>query len=119
MNETNIQKLKGSFPSLYHDFDYFECEDGWFQILWNLSEKIYLSGEVTKITCIKEKFGTLRVYFDTGFDSHDVISKLVTDAENASCGVCEMCGQPGKIRNGGWIKTLCDEHSEIFYAKRT
>jgi hypothetical protein len=24
---------------------------------------------------------------------------------------CEVCGQPGKRREGGWIKTLCDEHA--------
>jgi hypothetical protein len=24
--------------------------------------------------------------------------------------ICEMCGKPAKLRNDGWLVTLCDEH---------
>ena len=39
------------------------------------------------------------------------MSEYIDDAEDLSCKTCEDCGQPGKSRQGGWIKTLCDEHS--------
>jgi hypothetical protein len=31
-------------------------------------------------------------------------------AESWAAHSCETCGSPGKSREGGWIKTLCDEH---------
>jgi hypothetical protein len=27
--------------------------------------------------------------------------------------ICEVCGQPGKLPEDGWIKTLCDEHASV------
>ena len=61
---------------------------------------------------IKEKFGTARIYYNTeGQD--DYIDGLVSMAESMSKTTCEECGNAGTIGNhsGGWIKTLCDEHS--------
>lgn len=58
---------------------------------------------------VKEKFGTLRFYY-TGGDEH--ISGMVRMAESMSAVTCEDCGAPGKSRNGGWIRTLCDIHEE-------
>ena len=58
---------------------------------------------------MKEKYGTLRFYYDGG---DDYIAGIVHMAENMSARTCETCGAPGKIRRGGWIRTLCDEHAE-------
>ena len=58
---------------------------------------------------VKEKFGTLRFYYDGG---DEYISGLVAMAESMSGCTCEECGAPGKQRSGGWIQTLCDEHAE-------
>lgn len=58
---------------------------------------------------VKEKFGGLRFYINGG-DKH--IWALVDFAEAMSYRVCEICGKPGKTREGGWILTLCDEHHE-------
>lgn len=62
---------------------------------------------------IKEKFGTARIYYNTeGQD--DYIDGLVSMAESMSGVTCEECGNVGKIGThggGGWVKTLCDEHS--------
>ena len=35
---------------------------------------------------------------------------MVRMAESWAANTCEECGHPGKMRNGGWIRTLCDEH---------
>jgi len=56
---------------------------------------------------IKEKLGGLRFYYDGG---DEYIRGLVTMAEAVADRTCEECGRPGKQRDGGWIKTLCDEH---------
>lgn len=58
---------------------------------------------------VKEKFGSLRFYYRGG-DS--VVDGMVRMAEMMSSVTCEVCGKPGKMRGGGWIKTLCDEHAK-------
>lgn len=58
---------------------------------------------------VKEKFGGLRFY--TNFETEE-ISKLIENAEDKSYITCEECGKPGQLRKGGWLLTLCNEHSE-------
>lgn len=58
---------------------------------------------------VKEKFGTLRFYYYGGDDYCRGVESM---ADAMSCVTCETCGKPGKIRRGGWIRTLCDEHAE-------
>ncbi len=93
----------------------FECGDGWFYILRNLSEKIYLylirKGkkhlDYFKVTQVKEKYGSLRYYY---FGGDEQISKWVNEAEKASETICEQCGSKGKTRGKGWYTTLCLRH---------
>ena len=54
---------------------------------------------------VKEKFGTLR-YYCNGSDNMD---RLINLAKILSAVTCENCGKYGKIRQGGWIRTLCDD----------
>ena len=56
---------------------------------------------------VKEKFGGLRFYFHGG---DDYVHGLVDLAEGMSYRLCEECGKPGKLREGGWLRTVCDEH---------
>lgn len=60
-------------------------------------------------TQVKEKFGTLRFYYDGG---DDFIHGLSTMAESMSAVTCEVCGNPGKTIGGGWVRTLCRTHAE-------
>lgn len=57
---------------------------------------------------VKEKFGTLRFYY---YGSHE-FDALVEMAEELSATTCEECGAFGSIRDGGWLRTLCDEHAK-------
>jgi len=57
---------------------------------------------------VKEKFGTLRFYYNGGDEVVDGIERM---AESMSAVTCEDCGAPGKCRTGGWIRTLCDTHA--------
>jgi hypothetical protein len=107
----------------------FECEDGWFDIVWNLSEKIAeeldrIKSEMSKkdktisllqigeeigfeVVQVKEKFGTLRFY--TNY-SNDAIEGFIREAEQQSAKVCEICGAPATLaERSGWYKTLCYE----------
>lgn len=85
----------------------FGCGDGWYQLLWDLCEKIEpLAGDDFEIVQVKEKFGGLRFYVQGGLAG---ILDLIYDAEQQSEATCERCGKPGTIRNGGWLRCLCDE----------
>ena len=58
---------------------------------------------------VKEKFGGLRFYVGGApQEVHDVID----ECEARSYEICELCGEPGEERAGGWILTLCDECHE-------
>ena len=56
---------------------------------------------------VKEKFGGLRFYTN-GYT--DVIDGMISIAESMSYRTCEVCGNPGRSNNYGWISTLCDTH---------
>jgi hypothetical protein len=56
---------------------------------------------------VKEKFGGLRFYTN-GYT--DGISAMISMAESMSYRTCEVCGNPGRSNNHGWISTLCDTH---------
>jgi hypothetical protein len=58
---------------------------------------------------VKEKYGTLRFYYDGG-DLY--IDGLANMAESISAVTCEVCGNPGKLVGGGWVRTLCKTHAE-------
>jgi hypothetical protein len=94
----------------------FQHGDGWFDLLWRLCERLEpVVADAEKETRrpfevlqVKEKFGGLRLYANYNNDS---ISTLIEAAVVESFYTCEVCGQPGKCRVGGWIQTLCDRHT--------
>jgi len=91
------------------------CDEGWFPIISllcrNIQARIDWRPEIPQVTVeqIKEKFGEWRFYYDGG---DDYIGGMVTMAEAVSEITCERCGDRGVLRQGGWLKTLCDEHHE-------
>jgi len=97
----------------------FECSIGWYDLLNELLENIdiYLKTESGKelvegffITQIKEKFGSLRFYYEGG---DNYIYSLVSTAENLSDRTCEFCGSTEDIMTSkGWIITACKKCTE-------
>lgn len=102
------------YPLLYSHCTYFECGDGWYDIINELSKKIERLLEKTpkeeREQCyaiqIKEKFGGLRFYMSSMTDE---IDNLITEAETLSLKTCELCGKPGELRKGGWVTVKCEE----------
>ncbi len=102
----------------------FECGDGWYQILDSLCGNIQhhidwkakQGHHVPQVVAVqvKEKFGGLRFYYDGGDEQ---IYGMVRMAESWAANTCEECGQPGTMRTGGWIRTLCDTHEVERQAK--
>lgn len=64
-----------------------------------------------RFTCIKEKFGGLRIYYTGG--SSEYLDGLITMAEALSFTTCEQCGKEGQKRHtGGYIYVSCEEHKD-------
>jgi len=117
MNKQNTDILCTKFPNLYDEDFYFECNDGWFNLIYDLSEKINklmtnVKGEARtwiEVVQVKEKFGTMRFYMSTGTEE---IFEVIDEAEKESAHICEMCGNPGTTRCNGWFVTLCNDCNE-------
>lgn len=91
-----------------------EFDPGWDQIVLDLARELDEIDPEWQPVQIKEKFGGLRCYLDSGNmsdDVYDAVSDAVERAERRASRTCEICGSPGELRNGGWMKTLCDEHA--------
>lgn len=62
---------------------------------------------------IKEKFGGLRIYLGGMVEGlYEDVDNIVTNAEEESYKICEVCGKPGKLYETGWMKTLCEDHAK-------
>ena len=57
------------------------------------------------LTQVKEKFGTLRFYYQGG---DEYVHGLVSMAESMTEVTCEECGDPGQSRGDGWIHVYCN-----------
>jgi hypothetical protein len=118
MNRQNNEYLIAEYPNLYQGCSLspeqsnmafgFECDDGWFDIIKDLSAKLEPMGVVA--SQVKEKYGTLRFYVtmatDEAFD-------LIDAAEEKSATTCELCGLPGELTGKGWVKTLCEACEKV------
>ena len=91
----------------------FECGDGWFHLLDTLMNRIkthcsYNKVEPIKIKQVKEKFGTLRFYYQGG---DDIIFGMVRMAESMSAKICEDCGTMDGvgITERRWVHVCCHD----------
>ena len=133
MNEKLDKKLCEDYPSLYRQRNLPMDQtcmcwgfpgDGWYKLIDGLSRKLTEYAAANKITIeasqVKEKFGTLRFYIDGVPSAHyDAVTAMINEAEAESGEICELCGEPGRERGGGWIRTLCDKCTALRAAKAT
>jgi hypothetical protein len=94
----------------------FTHDDGWFEMLWRLCEDLeplvaafeQESGLKFEILQVKEKFGELRIHVS---EANDAIRQRIKTDQQEAFHTCEICSQAGELREGDWIKTLCEEHA--------
>ena len=102
MTPDNAMTLHNLFPSVFHDDFYFECDDGWYGIIFDLAKQITSVTNLCSASQVKTKFHSLRFYVDwvDGEDGvprldEDTISKiwsLIEVADNKSFRMGESCG---------------------------
>ena len=134
MTEEREEYLVKTFPKIYtncgenncYTLFRFECDDGWFRIIYWLSK--YIQNHIdqnnhwaekypdqtkpieqVKALQVKEKFGTLRFYIDGGDEE---VYGMIKMAECMSRNVCEITGDIGSIKGGKWWSTRSPECQE-------
>lgn len=122
--EAFSKRMEESYPKMFAGkYGGFAIDEGWWPIIevlcsniqrhidWKQEQKEkYQRGEGCEqviVEQIKEKFGGLRFYYNGG---DEYIRGLVAMAESWADATCEECGNLGKLRGRGWMKTLCDKH---------
>lgn len=115
---------KQIYPELLSQLPYFECGEGWASLLMELFSvlerercrivQLGTEDELPTVVQCKEKFGTLRCYMH---NETPEMSGAIALAEIISARTCEVCGRKGKLRQGGWLKTLCLTHHRERKAK--
>lgn len=81
---------------------------GWSKIVEDLVYDLLELGWNGEVVQIKEKFGGLRFYVN---EASDAVHERIYEAEKVSYATCEDCGNPGALRSGGWLRTLCATHA--------
>ncbi len=121
MDKENTEKIFADFPRLYREPGgrvSFECDNGWFQLIHDLSARIEAkarelgidpnSEDWPHVMGVKEKFGKLRMLVITPKIPLRLINELISEAEAKSATTCEVCGQPGIMRPGTVWQVRCD-----------
>ena len=125
MNRELEKILYRDFPNLYRGRKMsimenlmpfgFECNDGWFQLIYDLSYHITKISPEAIATQVKEKLAGLRFYVDDDSDASDEVYDLTEDYERLSVKICERCGEPGKVyEDDHWYRTMCPSCRERF-----
>ena len=129
MDQLLSDRLITAFPHLYRTWQGrdmlevwrtrqdFECGNGWFDLLWQLStqlEALLAALPETERgayapTNVKEKFGGLRFYMTKNTPE---MERAISWGEGQSMRTCEQCGETGaRVEQEGMIRTCCAGHT--------
>ena len=121
MTDKNTEKLINKFPNIFEEDFYFECDDGWFDIIFDLCKDV--QQEVNNSSCqqvvaaqVKEKFAGLRFYASGG---NEVTDAIINKYSKLSSETCEMTGGKGYLcEKHRWYKTLSTQSALLLGFKR-
>lgn len=94
---------------------------GWHDILMRAHAELLQVLPNYQVAQVKEKWGmldiNLGVYIDPATGEVGInrelgarVSDILQAARDESRRTCEVCGEPGRETDRGWIKTLCPDH---------
>jgi len=118
-------KLVEAYPDLFAEYEYIKCDKGWYDILCIMCYKLdahirSIAGSKLKLEQIKEKYGSLRVYYsydDVAATPQEtvknvvlvdqIIKQAVADANHT----CEWCGSVDGVElrsRKHWLYLRCN-----------
>lgn len=122
MNAENTRKLLQRFPDLFdreHPKRGFECQDGWFGLIYRISEELeeYLNQasctDALRIIAVHQKMGGLCVESHGG---DEAIQQVIQAGEQRSLNICELDGEPASalcVCAPHWFRCLCEKCAEL------
>ena len=121
MTDKNSDKLINRFPDIFNENFYFECDDGWFDIIFDLCKD--MQHEINNSGCqqvvaaqVKEKFAGLRFYAGGG---NEVTRAMIDKYAKLSSETCEVTGGKGHLcEKHGWYKTLSTQSARLLGFKK-
>jgi len=121
MTDKNSDKLINRFPDIFNENFYFECDDGWFDIIFDLCKD--MQHEINNSGCqqvvaaqVKEKFAGLRFYAGGG---NEVTRAMIDKYAKLSSETCEVTGGKGHLcEKHGWYKTLSTQSALLLGFKK-
>ncbi|MBU9612318.1 hypothetical protein KTE96_11325 [Burkholderia multivorans] len=116
MNRKFESALLAGYPAIYRALKprfaggcLFECDDGWYRIIDELSRKLEVEAWRSHLVAIevREKMGSLR--FRVRGEITGTVDNWLIEAARLSQRTCEHCGQPAMLRGheDGRVRTLC------------
>lgn len=87
-----------------------QVPDTWRSIVDKMLDDLFTAGWGGVFRQIKEKYGSLRFYFNGG--GREDLYSIVDKAEEATAKICIQCGKPATATTTGWYTHVCDEHKE-------
>jgi len=129
MSPEKTKLLNEKFPKIFSENFYFECGDGWFDLIATLCSNIQshvdwkykdllpeeLDDIQPKAVQVKEKFGGLRFYCSV---TDDQIDGMISFAESYSYKVCEGCSNKASVYGDGWCRSHCSVCESQYQEKR-
>jgi hypothetical protein len=119
-------ELVKAYPDLFHPLADHPgaaqaspgCGEGWRGLIERACARIravvQVDGGSFKATQIKEKYGTLRFYWDGALspEADAKVEEIIDLAEARSACTCEVCSEVGQLYGPGWLTTRCAAHAE-------
>lgn len=116
MNRKSEIVLMARYPGIYRSLQprysgscLFECDDGWYRIIDELSHKLEAESRASPLVVVevREKLGSLRLRLRGEITA--AVDSGLAEAARLSQRTCERCGQPATLRGheDGRVRTLC------------
>lgn len=118
------EKLLNKYPKIFKinnppqfpfDLYKFESWDGWYDLIDKTAAKIQKILDNDKQLYFntlqnKQKFSSLRWYFNCNAKNYENFRKIISEAEKESLFICEKCGTKENVsqNKNEYILTLCD-----------
>lgn len=96
----------------------FAFDLGWLDLLQSAVDRVrtYPDAWKTRIVGGKEKFGCCIIHIDCDYSARGCrseVERLREEVRLRSLGMCDICGENGRLRIGQWAKTVCDKHAAV------
>jgi hypothetical protein len=108
-----LNELKARYPQLYSGCRWISCGAGWRQLIERASADLDAlacrENVAVQIEDIRAKYGVLQIWVTAPSAAVDAAAEeIANSAETESESTCELCGNPGTMREEHrWLKVRC------------